>query len=228
MKMKRDIVHNVTTNRKRQRNGLARYRYFDKTNIKFIKLMEEWIMCNINQNTFLDLIIFFNEIMWLYVYQNWFNFNENNISVLRFFSLYIFLTLIIIENCWSFFRDTRIMNSTRIKKCYCLWMGYFKFNYICNLYTKSLWINIGSYNKSDRMQEGIDTLLNKFIKLLYYHFVLKLKQSLLLHAKLYISNIFPTNRITKLLTFWYYSWKYYTERLKIIHLAYLFSSRKCI
>lgn len=142
-------------------------------------------MSKINQNIFLNLIIFFNEIMWLYVYQNWFNFNENNISVLRFFSL----TLIIIENCWSFFRDTRIMNSTRIKKCYCLWMGYFKFNYIYNLYTKSLWINIESYNKSDRMQEGIDTLLNKFIKLLYYHFVLKLKQSLLLHAKPYdISN----------------------------------------
>lgn len=40
MKMKRDIVHNVTTNRKRQRNGFV-IGYFDKTNIKFIKLMEE-------------------------------------------------------------------------------------------------------------------------------------------------------------------------------------------
>lgn len=105
-------------------------------------------------------------------------------------------------------------------------MGYFKFNYICNLYTKSLWINIGSYNKSDRMQEGIDTLLNKFIKLLYYHFVLKLKQSLLLHAKLYdISNESYNQTLNVLILF-----------VKILHweiknnnnLAYLFSSRKSL
>ena len=48
--------------------------------------------------------------MWLYVYQDWSNFNENNIFIL--WAWYVFLILIIIKNCWSFVRDTSLYKNS--------------------------------------------------------------------------------------------------------------------